>query len=149
MKMKVTTKMLGDAGEHYALSQFTLSGFPAAKMPDNWKDYDLVVESDSGQQKVSVKTRRDTASWKNNAWFSFDDRKKCDWFVFIFIQEDSIIRSWVVPFKQAEENASKPGRKNKNPSNRDLKWKKLNESPLKEFENNWKMSTQPANDANS
>ena len=34
--MKVSAKMLGDAGEHYALSQFTLAGFPASKMPENW-----------------------------------------------------------------------------------------------------------------
>ncbi|HNY85930.1 MAG TPA: group I intron-associated PD-(D/E)XK endonuclease [Candidatus Hydrogenedentes bacterium] len=147
--MKVTTKMLGDAGEHYALSQFTLHGCPAAKMPGNWEGYDLAVESGGGLQRVSVKTRNKTAKWNKAPWFSFDDRKKCDWLVFILIQEDVSISSWVVPFKQAEENANKPGRNRKDRWNRDLSLKKLNESPLKEFKNNWQMSTQPANDANS
>ena len=147
--MKVTTKMLGDAGEHYALSQFTLHGCPAAKMPDNWEGYDLAVESGRGLQRVSVKTRNKTANWNKAPWFSFDDRKECDWFVFVLIQEDVISCSWVVPFNQAKENASNPGPKRKDPWNRDLSLKKLDESPLKEFKNNWQMSTQPANDANS
>ncbi|HRZ83204.1 MAG TPA: hypothetical protein P5069_12150 [Candidatus Hydrogenedentes bacterium] len=147
--MKVTTKMLGDAGEHYALSQFTLHGHPAAKMPDNWEGYDLAVESGSGLQRVSVKTRNKTANWEKAPWFSFDDSKECDWLVFIFIQEDVIICSWVVPFTQAKENASSPGPKRKDPQNRDLSLKKLNESPLKDFKNNWKMCAQPTNGANS
>jgi hypothetical protein len=144
--MKVSTKMLGDAGEHYALSQFTLSGCPTSKMPDNWEGYDLAVESGSGLLRVSVKTRKETPNWKKGNWFLFDERKECDWIVFIFVQMDSSIRSWVIPFHLALENANRPGPKRKDPWNRDISWKKLNEKPLIEFEGNWKMSARPAGD---
>jgi hypothetical protein len=56
---RITTKMLGDAGEHFALSQFTFAGKPAAKMPDGWFGYDLAVETGSGLARISVKTRED------------------------------------------------------------------------------------------
>jgi len=70
--MKVTSKMLGDAGEHYALSQFTLAGYPASKMPDNWEGYDLAVESGKGLLRVSVKTRKDGPKWSKGNWFLFE-----------------------------------------------------------------------------
>jgi hypothetical protein len=41
----LTTKNLGDAAEHDALSQFAIAGMPGAKMLDNWKGYDLAVET--------------------------------------------------------------------------------------------------------
>ena len=75
---------MGDAGEHYALSRFSFAGKHAAKMPDNWKAYDLAVETGSGLARVSVKTRSETPGWRGSAWFIFDDRKDCDWFVFVF-----------------------------------------------------------------
>lgn len=54
----LTPKVLGDAAEHYALSQFAFAGLPGTKMPDNWKGYDLAVETDGhGLQRVSVKLR--------------------------------------------------------------------------------------------
>jgi len=40
--------LLGDTGEHYAQSQFSFAGKYAAKMPDNWKGYDLAVETGTG-----------------------------------------------------------------------------------------------------
>ena len=43
MRAAVTSKMLGDAGEPYALSQFTFAGKPASTMPDGWLGYDLSV----------------------------------------------------------------------------------------------------------
>jgi hypothetical protein len=145
--MKVTGKMLGDAGEHYALSQFTLSGYPASKMPDNWEGYDLAVESGSGLLRVSVKTRKETPNWKKGNWFLFDQRKECDWIVFIFVQTDSSIRSWVIPFQLALESANQPGPKRKDPWNRDISWKKLNEKPLIEFESNWQLNAHPSSGA--
>ena len=146
--MKVSRKMLGDAGEHYALSQFTLSGYPASKMPDNWEAYDLAVESGEGLLRVSVKSRKETEKWSKGNWFVFDDRKLCDWIVFIFVLSDAKIRSWVIPFGIALENANQPGPTRKDPWNRDISWKKLNESPLKKFENNWTLETEP-NDADN
>jgi len=58
-------KLVGDAGEHYALSQLSFAGKYAAKMPDNWEAYDLVVEAGIGTPlKVSVKTRTQSDGWK-------------------------------------------------------------------------------------
>jgi hypothetical protein len=76
--LKRTAKMLGDAGEHYAVSQFTFSGRPATKMPDGWKSYDLAVETGTGLVRVSVKTRSESQGWRTSKWFNFDDRRACD-----------------------------------------------------------------------
>lgn len=53
--MKVSSKMLGDAGEHYAVSRITFAGMPATKMPDGWQAYDLAVETGAALVRVSVK----------------------------------------------------------------------------------------------
>jgi hypothetical protein len=82
---KVTSKMLGDAGEHFALSQLMFAGMPASKMPDGWAGHDPAVETGQGLVRVSVKTRKETASWKAGSWFIFDERLECDWLVFIFL----------------------------------------------------------------
>ncbi len=87
MKGPVTgKKILGDAAEHYALSQFSFAGMPAVKMPDNWRAYDLAVETGPGLLRVSVKTRSESVGWKNSKWFSFDDRKEL-FYVFELKQE--------------------------------------------------------------
>ena len=94
--VKYLPKCWADAGEHYALSQFTLAGFPASKMPENWEGYDLAVESGKGLLRVSAQTKEWPQMEKGN-WFVFDDRKHCDWIVFIFVDLDNSIRAWVVP----------------------------------------------------
>lgn len=136
----VTTKMLGDAGEHYALSQFTFAGKPASKMPDGWAGYDLAVEAGSGLVRVSVKTRSETESWKAGSWFIFDERLDCDWLVFIFKTKSGLVRSWIVPFSVAREQGNHPTPTRKDPHNRDLSWSKLNRDPLLRYENNWEMN---------
>lgn len=73
----------------------------------------------------------------------FDDRKDCDWIVFIFVGIDANIRSWIIPFAIALESANQPGPARKNPWERDISWKKLNESPLADFEENWDLKTEP------
>lgn len=137
--MNVTRKMLGDAGEHYALSQFTLAGFPSSKMPDNWEGYDLAVESGKGLLRVSVKTRKNGPKWNKVNWFVFDDRKDCDWIVFLFVNLDKTIRAWVVPIELAKASANKPGPLRKDPWNRDISFKKLNGAILVAYEDNWSL----------
>jgi hypothetical protein len=131
------TKMLGDAGEYYALSQFGFAGLYVAKMPDNWEAYDLAVETGNGLKRVSVKTRSESIGWKNSNWFNFDDRKECDWFVFIFKSVTNEIHSWVIPNHIVLAHANKPGPNRKDAWFRDLSWKKLNSSPLSNYKNNW------------
>ncbi|MCC5808550.1 MAG: hypothetical protein JJU00_19640 [Opitutales bacterium] len=141
--MNVSRKMLGDAGEHYALAQFTLAGLPCAKMPDNWEGYDLAVESGAGLIRVSVKTRKHSSKWKNAAWFTFDERKACDWLAFIFVVSDdeknASIRAWILPFDTAVEHAGKIGQDRKDPWLREVSWKRLNGPELLRFEGNWKL----------
>ena len=136
---RATGKLLGDAGEHYALSQFSFAGKYAAKMPDNWEAYDLAVETGRGLTRVSVKTRSESTGWSKSRWFSFDDQKACDWLVLIFKAASGSLRSWVIPYDLAKESANVPGELRKDPWFRDLSWRKLNLEPLAAYENNWSL----------
>ena len=109
-------------------------------MPDNWEGYDLAVESGNGLVRISVKTRSETKAWKKGNWFNFDDRKECDWIVFIFKKKDGDLRSWVIPYLVALKHANKPGRNRIDPWFRDIMWWKLVEEPLSLYENNWIMN---------
>lgn len=139
MQLDVTTKALGDAGEYFALSQFTFAGRPASKMPDCWPGYDLAVESGQGLVRVSVKTRRETAKWKSAPLFIFDEQIECDWIVFVFLSATGVIRCWVVPFDVAKELGNKVHPDRKDPHNRDVSFAKLNREPLSFYENNWRL----------
>jgi hypothetical protein len=138
--IKRTAKMLGDAGEHYAVSRFTFAGRPATKMPDGWDSYDLAVKTSQGLVRVSVKTRSESDGWKTSKWFNFDDRRECDWMVFIFLSRDRTLRAWVMPYSVAKAYANKPGPGRKDAYFRDLSWAKLTKSPLTEYEENWNLS---------
>lgn len=135
----VTSKMLGDAGEHYALSQLTFAGKPASKMPDGWAGYDLAVETGQGLVRVSVKTRKETPNWKAGSWFIFDERLECDWLVFIFLPNTGAARSWIVPFSLVRELGNNARATRKDPHNRDMSFAKLNREPLNRYENNWNL----------
>jgi len=139
MQLEVTTKALGDAGEYFALSQFTFAGRPASKMPDCWPGYDLAVESGNGLVRISVKTRRETQNWKSAPWFLFDERIESDWIVFLFLPMDGPTRCWVVPFDVARQLGNKPLPHRKDPYNRDMSFAKLNREPLSRYENNWRL----------
>ncbi len=132
-------KLLGDAGEHYALSQFSFAGKYAAKMPDNWEAYDLAVETGHGLTRVSVKTRSESAGWSKSRWFNFDDQKACDWLVLIFKAASGSLRSWVIPYDLAKAHANVPGPNRKDSWFRDLSWSKLNREPLLAYENHWSL----------
>ena len=140
-RANVTSKMLGDAGEHYALSQFTFAGEPASKMPDGWPRYDLAVETGQGLARISVKTRSESKGWSTGSWFMFDDRMECDWLVFVFKPKVGPVRSWIIPFSVAKEYANKPTPTRKDPHNRDVSWAKLTKDPLARYENNWDLES--------
>jgi len=132
-----STKLLGDAGEHYALSQLSFAGKYAAKMPENWEGYDLAVETGTGLIRVSVKTRSETPGWRASRWFNWDGRKDCDWLVFVFKPLNGGLRSWVIPASTADNFATKPSTFCKTPWYRELSWKKLNQPLLACYEDNW------------
>jgi hypothetical protein len=137
-------KLLGDAGEHYALSQFSFAGKYAAKMPDNWEAYDLAVETGHGLVRVSVKTRSESAGWVKSRWFNFDDRKDCDWIVLIFKPTEGLLRSWVIPYDIAKQAGNTPGPDRKDPWFRDVSWHKLTKGMLAAYEDNWSLLREPA-----
>ena len=143
LKPRTSNKLLGDAGEHYALSQFSFAGCYAAKMPDNWEAYDLAVETGSGLTRVSVKTRSESDGWPSSRWFTFDDRKKCEWLVFIFKPKQGVVRSWIIPTAAALACANVPGVARKEPWVREISWSKLLKLPLSVFENNWVLNEAP------
>lgn len=136
-------KLLGDAGEHYALSQFSFAGKYGVKMPDNWEAYDLAVETGSSLLRVSVKTRSESRGWNSSRWFMFDDRQECDWIVFIFKPYVGAVRSWIMPYEIAKQYANNPGPSRKDPWLRDVSWAKLNKPPLSDYENNWSLRYDP------
>jgi len=102
-------KLLGDAGEHYAVGQLSFAGKYASKMPDNWEAYDLAVEAGHGLVRVSVETRSESPGWKAGSWFMFDDRKDCDWMVFICKMAKGPLRSWVIPYAVVKRQVNRPG----------------------------------------
>jgi hypothetical protein len=135
--LKRTAKMLGDAGEHCAVSQFTFSGRPATKMPDGWVSYDLVVETGTRLVRVSVKTRSESQGWRTSKWFIFDERRACEWMVFVFLPREGSVRAWVVPFGIAKSDANVPGVGRKDAHVRYVSWAKLTKGALTRYENNW------------
>jgi hypothetical protein len=137
--MKLTAKMLGDAGEHYVVSQIAFAGLPATKMPDGWEAYDLAVETGKGLIRVSVKTRSETQGWRTSRWFSFDERRTCDWIAFVFEPLEGPTRAWIMPFDLARLHGNKPTATRKDPHNRDISWAKLNREPLRAYEDNWQL----------
>lgn len=137
-----TSKMLGDAGEHYAVSQFIFAGMPATKMPDGWGAYDLAVETGSGLVRVSVKTRSESQGWSTSKWFNFDDRRECEWLVFVFQPKEGPVRAWVIPFDVAKCYANVPGPRRQDAYSRDVSWAKLTKGALAKYENNWSLRTE-------
>jgi hypothetical protein len=139
VEMATSTKLLGDAGEHYALSQFSFAGKYAAKMPDNWQGYDLAVETGSELVKVSVKTRSESADMRYSPLFHWNHRRCCDWIVFLFQPKQGSFRSWIIPAMLAEECAMKSREWMNMPLDRELPLTRLGKPPLAEYEDNWSM----------
>ena len=114
---------------------FQFCGRYAAKMPKNWKGYDLVVEVEDGHlAQASVKLRTETEGWALGMWFLFDgdDAKVCDWLVLIFKPASDPLESWVIPFDVALAEAAKPGVDAK-PRQLELKCSQLQKAPLANY----------------
>ena len=137
--MATSTKLLGDAGEHYALNQFSFAGKYAAKMPDNWQGYDLAVETGSELVRVSVLTRSESADMRYSPLFHWNHRRCCDWIVFLFQPKQGSFRSWIIPAMLAEECAMKSREWMNMPLDRELPLTRLGKPPLAEYEDNWSM----------
>jgi len=130
-------KILGDAGEHYALSMFGFAGFPCSKLPDNWKYYDLIVQKDNKIERISVKTRSETKSFSKSSWFIFESTGQYEWVVFIVKFESRELKAWVIPVSIALKHASIPENNSLKPTDRRLSWGKLEGPELMLYLNNW------------
>jgi hypothetical protein len=130
-------KILGDAGEYYALSMFGFAGFPSSKLPDNWKYYDLIVQKDNKIERISVKSRSETESFSKNSWFIFESTGQYEWVVFIIKFKNGQLRSWVMPVSEALKHASIPSEDSAKPNDRRLSWGKLENSELIKYLDNW------------
>ena len=130
-------KILGDSGEHYALSMFGFAGYPCSKLPDNWKYYDLIVQKDNKIERISVKARSETKSFSKSSWFIFESTGQYEWVVFIVKFKGGELKSWVIPLSVALKYASIPQGSSMNPNDRRLSWGKLESPVLNRYLNNW------------
>jgi predicted O-linked N-acetylglucosamine transferase (SPINDLY family) len=140
--LMLSSTLLGDAGEYYALSQFLLNGHKAIKMPDKWEMYDIAIEDKEKKLlTVSVKTRSESVGWKNSKWFSWSKKDKFDVIVLVFISKDLGISSWIIPSSIANSLCSKPSVNALNQNYLELSWKKLNsDEQLLKYKDNWTIS---------
>lgn len=130
-----TTKMLGDAGEHYALARFAFAGIPCAKMPDNWPEYDLVAEVEGKIQRITVKTRSETASFSKSSWFAVNADSEWDWKVCLICFATGEVSGWVIPRIEALTRST--GAKN---SHQHLSWRQLEETDMQKYRENWDLT---------
>jgi hypothetical protein len=132
-------KILGDAGEHYALGMFGFAGLACSKLPDNWKHYDLIVQKENKIERISVKSRSETKSFSKNSWFIFEVTGQYEWVVFIVKFKTGELKSWVIPVSVALKHATKPKDKSDSPNDRRLSWGKLEGPSLIKYLDNWSM----------
>jgi hypothetical protein len=134
-RTNINKKMLGDAGEHYAITKFAFSGIPGAKMPENWPEYDFVLEDGTRLLKVAVKTRSETFKFSRSSWFIVNANSKIDWSVFIINFRSGEIRSWIIPQDRCLEHATP-----KDKSIRHISWHQLELPELAQYRENWKLN---------
>jgi len=130
-------KILGDSGEHYALSMLGFAGLLCSKLPDNWKYYDLIVQRSNVLERISVKTRSESASFGKSSWFLFETTGKYEWVIFIVKFRSGEIRSWCIPLDVAIKHSTARDAESKNPNQRTISWGKLEEAPLNRYLDNW------------
>ena len=107
---QLSTKQFGDACEHAALAEFLFAGWPAVKMPDVWKDYDLMI-IDRPDGKISVRGRREGLrnGKRTGSWWQID-ADGYDWLVLMRVDiQTGMRRVYVLPRETALALASKPG----------------------------------------
>ena len=51
---EITSKQFGDACEMHVIAELMFAGRPAVKMPNGWRGYDIIAETDDGPIRISV-----------------------------------------------------------------------------------------------
>lgn len=135
---KITSKMIGDAGEHYLVSQLMFHGIPAYKMPDNWPNYDIrAVRKNGDDVSISVKTR----TWQkrlSSPWFEFNVDDEFDYIACIIAMLDQPHRIWIIPKGALDKYARKNKEGSKHSKVRWVTFNDLNNKmDLSKYENNY------------
>ncbi len=65
---KISTKIIGAAGEHYVVSQILRRGYLAALAPDGAPNSDIIVTDINSQNLCSVQVKTRRSSSKNIGW---------------------------------------------------------------------------------
>ncbi len=132
-----TKKQQGDACEMLVAAELTLAGVPAAKMPDNWPDYDVSAQlAAQPLQRISVKSL--TFSNGSSQFVDYDSECHFDWLAAVFLPSAVSLRRriFVVPRSVADTRA--PKRKTKNPT--DIYWShRAFVETFPEFEDNFRL----------
>lgn len=101
-------KQMGDASEMLVAAELTLAGLPAAKMPDNWRHYDVIAQrlDDSPPLRVSVKSR----TYKNGSeHVRYQTSDQFDWLAIVILGTPQGRRFFLIPRAAADDRAVKPG----------------------------------------
>ena len=144
---RINSRMIREAGQHFAISQFNFSGKCAAKMANNWDAFDLVVETGTALARVCVVTKLEPNAFGAKIWFGWDDRKPNDWFVFILRTIKGESWSWVIPRHLVEQYSNHRSATADSRLHREIFLKKLKEPVLASYADNWALNTNvPIND---
>ncbi len=83
----------------------TLAGVPALKVPDNWPDYDLIVQrKDKPPERVQVRSRRFKAG--GDAFVSYFVASSFEWLAVVLLQcPDKPRRIFLIPRTVADARA--------------------------------------------
>jgi hypothetical protein len=95
---QLTTKQFGDACEMHVITELMFSGRPALKMPDGWRGYDVIAETDDGPTRISVKGMRFDSRRSNRSqagWWAFNPNSEWDWLALDV--DDGTRQTWIVP----------------------------------------------------
>ena len=98
---ELTTKQFGDACEMCVVAELMFAGHPAFKMPDGWRDYDILVETDGGWTRIQVKGMRFDSRRRNRrqaGWWAFEPDNEWDWLALVYLNVDDRTRqTYLVP----------------------------------------------------
>jgi hypothetical protein len=137
-KTAYTTKQMGDACEMLVVSEMTLAGVPAMKMPDNWPGYDVIAQPRDGRgpQRISVKAR--TFKRCEGYWLDYWGTDEFDWLACVLLPGDEQPgrRFFLIPRALADTKLHHP--KGKDPND---KYCRLDQVPVwfAKYENNFRL----------
>jgi hypothetical protein len=106
---EITSKQFGDACEMHVIAELMFAGRPAVKMPDGWRGYDIIAETDDGPTRISVKGMRFDSRRSNRSqagWWAFTPDSEWDWLALVYLNvDDSTRQIYLVPRRWALANS--------------------------------------------